>query len=64
MSEKEFDKFSPCFNCQSNDVKIIEKDVEMGFFENYLTADDDNGCKRINYCSCDCDRCVCILDFK
>jgi len=46
---------------------FAEKEVDMGFHEQFVFID-KNGeftchtCTRIHYCSCDCDRCHCILD--
>ena len=45
---------------------VIEAEVDMGFFENYFGADAAPGeiygsCKRISHCSCDCDRCGCLM---
>ena len=42
---------------------IIEKEIDMGFFNNYYFVNErgvvrNNGCQRINYCSCDCNRCA------
>ena len=48
---------------------LIEKEVEMGFFDDYLEKKTSNnryqrdGCRRISYCSCDCDRCTCLIDW-
>lgn len=64
MSKKTLNNFSNFPDSQNDDVEIIEKEVEMGFFENYLDGFSGDGCKRINYCSCDCDRCTCLIDIK
>jgi len=43
---------------------FIEKEVEMGFFENYFKQDKDvqftiqGGCQRISQCSCNCNDCL------
>ena len=41
---------------------VIEVEVDMGFHEKFLGRENngvyeiqDNGCQRIQYCSCDCD---------
>lgn len=43
---------------------VFEKEIDMGYFEEYLNFGTSNcgqdGCKRINYCSCDCDH-FCFL---
>jgi len=46
------------------DFKIIEKEVEIEYFEIYLDGFSRDGCKRISYCSGDCDRCACLIDIK
>ncbi|MCR4953904.1 MAG: hypothetical protein K6A43_07500 [Treponema sp.] len=51
---------------------LVKDEVEVGFFEQYdFTVNEngeiymrDDGCTRISHCSCDCDQCSCILDFK
>jgi hypothetical protein len=43
---------------------VIEREVDMGFFENYLSENaipgsiNDASCRRIAHCSCDCDKCA------
>lgn len=45
--------------------EIIEKEVEMDYFENYNFDGDQHqqegsfqsSCRRISYCSCNCHRC-------
>jgi hypothetical protein len=43
--------------------KLVEAEVEMGLFEEYLDSESPDmlmSCKRISYCSCNCDRCSLI----
>lgn len=42
---------------------LVEAEVEMGLFEEYLDSENPEmlmSCKRISYCSCNCDRCSLI----
>lgn len=48
------------------DTNIVEKECDMGFYENYTFSKkngiiQNNGCQRINYCSCDCNHCSMLV---
>ncbi len=49
--------------------KFVEKEVDLGFHDHFVFVE-NNGeltcqtCTRIHYCSCDCDRCHCLLDLR
>ncbi|HOO13888.1 MAG TPA: hypothetical protein PLF00_02000 [Candidatus Marinimicrobia bacterium] len=64
MSKKILNNFSYFPDSQNDDFKIIEKEVEIEYFEIYLDGFSRDGCKRISYCSGDCDRCACLIDIK
>lgn len=43
--------------------KYVEKEVDMGFYENFLVEQKkgqylQNGCTRISHCRCNCNDCV------
>ena len=46
----------------SETLEFFEKEVDMGFFDHHYFelrngVIQNNGCQRINYCSCDCNHC-------
>jgi hypothetical protein len=53
-------------NSNTSGQQLVEKEIEMGFFDNYQfegtgTAKHfQGGCARIHYCSCDCHDCTLI----
>lgn len=44
---------------------FVEREVELHFFDNYLSETEDRrylaSCQRIYHCSCDCNKCGVIL---